>query len=65
MSDHDDHEVVCIPIPLSPETARRLQALSDICHADPVKVAASLLHDLLKEDELFNSETPPPGIRLN
>jgi hypothetical protein len=65
MSDLDDYPEVFIRIPLSPETAKRLEALSDHCHADPVKVAASLLSDILKDDEVYNSESPPPGTRLN
>lgn len=50
--DPDDTDrVVWLSIPVSPETAARLSNLADICHADPKKVAASLLHDLLKDDE--------------
>ena len=30
---------------------QRLRHLSDICHADEKSVAASLLHDILKDDE--------------
>jgi predicted transcriptional regulator len=45
---------VWVSIPLDPETAARLQNLSDFCHAEPVKVAASLLHDILKDDEEYN-----------
>lgn len=47
----DDHTVLWVRVPLDKETAARLQCLSDICHADPVSVAASLLHDILKEDD--------------
>ena len=36
---------------LAAETAERLRHLSDICHADEKSVAASLLHDILKDDE--------------
>lgn len=46
--DHIDEDVVWVPV--SGETVARLRTLSDICHADPVTVAASLLHDVLKED---------------
>jgi bacterioferritin (cytochrome b1) len=38
-------------VSLDEETARRLQSLADICHASEDSVAASLLHDILKEDE--------------
>lgn len=41
---------VWVSIPLDAETAERLRNLSDICHADEQSVAASLLHDILKDD---------------
>ena len=47
----DDHTVLWVRVPLDEETAARLQNLSDLCRADPVSVAASLLHDVLKDDE--------------
>lgn len=47
----DQKPVVWISIPLDGETAARLQNLSDVCHAPPVNIAASLLHDILKDDE--------------
>lgn len=50
----DENEVIWISIPLDSETAARLMNLSDECHAEPVSVAASLLHDLLKDDEESN-----------
>ena len=40
-----------ISVPLDAKTAARLANLSDECHCDPVKVAASLLHDVLADDE--------------
>lgn len=46
----DDHTVLWVRVPLDEETAARLRNLSDLCHADPISVAASLLHDILKED---------------
>ena len=51
-----EEEIVWFSIPLNGETIERLMMLSDICHADPVKVAASLLHDVLKDDEEANAE---------
>lgn len=51
-------------VPLDPETSRRLTALANICHAKQESVAASLLHDLLKEDEeahFLLGETGPVG----
>ena len=51
-----EEEVVWISIPVSCETAARLRNLSDVCHADPVAVAASLLHDVLEDDEAANED---------
>lgn len=53
----DQQPVVWISIPLDGETAARLQNLSDVCHAPPTNVAASLLHDILKDDEEANLPT--------
>lgn len=50
----DQNPVVWISIPLDGETAARLQNLSDVCHAAPTNIAASLLHDILKDDEEAN-----------
>lgn len=49
--DQDDDDVVYFRIPLGTETVARLMEVADISHADPVRVAASLLHDVLKDDE--------------
>lgn len=38
-------------LPLDAETARRLASLADVCHAAPESVAASLLHDILQDDD--------------
>lgn len=46
----DDEGPVWLSVPLSRETAERLASLADACHADRPTVAASLLHDLLKDD---------------
>lgn len=51
MSAPGTDDVAIISIPVDAETYRRLTSLADICHADPKKVAASLLHDILKDDE--------------
>lgn len=55
-------QLVWINIPIDAETAERLQNLSGHCGADPVSVASSLLHDILKDDEdaHFLSAAPPP-----
>jgi predicted transcriptional regulator len=52
MMEEDEQGVAWLSIPLSAETRERLRHLADICHADPVQVAASLLHDVLKDDEV-------------
>lgn len=54
MADLEDQPTLWIKIPLDGDTVRRLANLSDICHADPVRVAASLLHDVLADDEEAN-----------
>lgn len=46
---NDDTEIV--PIPLDAETRVRLARLARFVGDHPVKVAASLLHDLLRDDE--------------
>lgn len=46
----DPEDTVWIRIPLDSVTAARLQNLSDDCHAAPTTIAASLLHDLLRDD---------------
>ena len=46
----DQTAVIWISIPLDGETAARLQNLSDVCHAAPTNVAASLLRDILADD---------------
>lgn len=52
---------------LDEETARRLDVLSDGCHSCPESVAASLLHDILKEDEEahFLLEAPAASPMIN
>ena len=51
MRETSKNEIVWVTVPLDAETAERLRHLSDICHADEKSVAASLLHDILKDDE--------------
>jgi hypothetical protein len=65
--DDEAPPVRWISIPLDAETAARLAHLSDECHADPVSVAASLLHDVLADDEAAHSPgaTAPGSLTLN
>lgn len=52
MSNHiDDTEVELVTIALDAVTAARLRNLANMCHAAPTSVAASLLHDVLKDDD--------------
>lgn len=44
-------DVVWVSVPLDRETAARLQNISDDCLFDPARVAASILHDVLEDDE--------------
>lgn len=64
MSKHltdDDEETVWFSIPLNGATIDRLMNLSNICHAPPVQVAASLLHDILKDDEATHNDCQAPS----
>lgn len=47
----DDKDIVWVSVPLDAATAARLENLADICHAPKTAVAASLLHDVLADDE--------------
>lgn len=49
MSDRQQKTV--LNIPLDDDTVSRLMNLSGICGSRPADVAASLLHDILKDDE--------------
>ena len=54
-----------ITIALDEETSRRLDLLSDDCHDRPESIAASLLHDVLKDDEIYNLEEIPKEISVH
>jgi hypothetical protein len=41
-------------VPLDAETEARLRRLSAVCKDDMAHIAASLLHDLLEDDEFYN-----------
>lgn len=50
--DHEETEgVLWIRVPLDAITAARLAHLAHIVEAEPVSIAASLLHDILKDDD--------------
>jgi len=64
--DDDTDDVVWMTIPMSPRTAERLLNLSNDCHAAPDKVAASLLHDVLADDEAaHHDQHAPVGVHLH
>ena len=50
----DEQEVVWVQVPLDAATAARLHNLANMCHAAPTSVAASLLHDVLAEDDVHH-----------
>ena len=64
MDRFEDNEVVWVSVPLDAATAARLQGLADMCHAEPTSVAASLLHDVLAEDEAHH-EPPDRAVSFN
>ena len=62
----DEEELVLFSVPLNGATVERLMRLADICHADPRKIAASLLRDILAEDaeaHFFEDVVPPSTAR--
>ncbi len=60
----DENEVVWVQVPLDAATAERLHNLANMCHAAPTSVAASLLHDVLAEDDAHH-EPSEQAISLN
>lgn len=63
----DDTDVVWISVPLSVRTAARLRNLANDCHAAADKVAASLLHDVLADDEAahYGDLAAPTGAQIH
>jgi hypothetical protein len=50
--DHEETDGVhWIRVPIDAITAARLAHLARIVEAEPISIAASLLHDILKDDE--------------
>jgi len=54
---NDPEETVFLELAIDRETADRLLELSRFCQADPNTIAASLLHDILADDEAANIPT--------
>jgi hypothetical protein len=51
----DGEDVEYVPIPMDRETRARLVQLATLVQGCPVKVAGSLLHDLLRDEEFVDS----------
>lgn len=47
-------KTVTLEIQIDEDTNLRLQNLSAFCRADKIALAASLLHDILRDDEMEN-----------
>ncbi len=50
----EDDDVEVVPIPLDRETIERLIRLARLVGMHPVGCASSLLHDLMRDDEVTN-----------
>ncbi len=59
----DDTEIV--PVPMDRETRQRLAAFARAIELAPVDAAATLLKDLLVDDEFWNEAGRPKGKPLN
>lgn len=57
-------DITLITIPVDGDTLRRLMQIADMSHAAPKSVAASILRDVLKDDEEAHLlELMPPAGR--
>lgn len=54
MGQDDDDDLHILPIPVDAETVARLVKLADKVGKHPIDCAASLLHDLMRDDEMEN-----------
>lgn len=66
----DDHEeLVLFTIALDDVTVARLMEVADNAHADPRKVAAAIIRDVLEEDAQAHADGPfenhPPSSYMN
>lgn len=61
----EEDGVVVLRVTLDPETADRLLAVADECHAEPSVVAASIIHDVLIEDAIAHQFEPPAHANFN
>lgn len=59
-----DHPKAMLAVPLDDDSVERLMSLSRVCGLPLADLAASLLHDLLEEDEethILMAARPPDG----
>ena len=49
-----DDDTITIEVEIDDETEAHLLRLSRVCGDSPGKIAASLLHDILADDQTFN-----------
>ena len=64
----EDERATTFCVPLDDATVARLIELSDICHMPPTLLIASIIHDVLKDDEDahgFEREKPNHETTLN
>ena len=62
-AEEDDRGVVFFRVPVDDATVARLMTVADEAHSDPATIIASILHDVLKDDEDAHMLTAPdrPG----
>lgn len=60
-----EREDAVLRIKLDPATKARLLQLADMCDAEPEKIAASMLHDILQDDAMAEANIPPRPANLN
>jgi hypothetical protein len=61
MYDRDDEGKVWLRIPIVGETRKRLDDIARMAGEEPETLAASMLHDLLEDDEFYNADECAPA----
>jgi len=61
MKTRTDEDSNVFPLELDDKTVARLLRLARACGDDPARIASSLLHDILADDEAVNAIDPPKG----
>jgi hypothetical protein len=64
--EYTDEPATVFEVMLDDLTVARLIEISDLCHADPATVIASIVRDVLEDDARMHAAqtTPGPGLRL-